>query len=61
MNNIFEIIRVPVQGLIGKPVKDRRGPAAVTGDEPCTSHFSAVAGWEGAGSRKIRKPEDLPG
>lgn len=40
--------------------KSRRGPAAVTGDDPCTSHFSVGAEWEGAGIRMIREPEDLP-
>ncbi len=35
------IIRVPREGIIGKPVRDRRGPAAVTGYETCTGHFSA--------------------
>jgi hypothetical protein len=28
----------PIWGLIGKPVQGRHGPAAVTGDETCSSH-----------------------
>jgi hypothetical protein len=39
-------------------VKIRRGPAAVTEDENRTSHCRIR--WEGAASRVIRKPEDLP-
>lgn len=38
----------------------RRGPAAVTGDEPLISHCSDESGWEGETSRVIREPEDLP-
>jgi len=39
-------------------VRIRRGPAAVTGDESCNLPLSK--GREGAASRKIREPEDLP-
>lgn len=56
-------------GRIGKTVRIRRGPAAVTGDERCnrplrtTIRVNEVSPrpWEGAVSRTIRKPEDLPG
>jgi hypothetical protein len=41
-------------------VENRRGPAAVTGDETCKSHCFSEGRWEGAGSRKNRKSEDLP-
>jgi len=40
-------------------VKIRRGPAAVIGDEHRKTPLSTLCGWEGAVSRKIRKPEDL--
>ena len=44
--------------FIGKTVKNRRGPAAVTGDE--NRNYATVRnGWEGAMNRMIRKPEDL--
>jgi len=42
----------------GKTVRNRRGPAAVTGDEACTSHCILFL-WEGAGSRSIQEPENL--
>ncbi len=49
---------------IGKTVRIRRGPAAVTGDESRVSHCVALIIFEmpreGAVSRTIRKPEDLP-
>ena len=40
-------------------MKIRRGPAAVIGDERRKMPLSTLCGWEGAVSRKIRKPEDL--
>ena len=40
-------------------MKIRRGPAAVIGDEHRKTSLSTLCGWEGAVSRKIRKPEDL--
>lgn len=49
----------------GKPVRIRRGPAAVCGDETRRQATAArpwaglEAWWEGAGSRAIREPEDL--
>ena len=46
------------EGVRGKTVRIRRGPAAVTGDENRLSH--CLEGWEGAASRVIRKSEDLP-
>lgn len=50
-----------LRGLIGNSVKIGSGPAAVIGDE---SRFGATdppqADWEGAASRVIREPEDLP-
>ena len=56
------ISRCPIKGRIGKPVKFRRGPAAVTEDETCkiSTIQEKLAGWEGAGARMIPKPEDLP-
>ena len=50
-------------GAIGKPVGIRRGPAAVSGDEPrrATVPWDVdEMAWEGAGSRMIHEPEDLP-
>jgi hypothetical protein len=32
--NIYCNLMVPLEGIIGKPVKIRYGPAAVIGDEP---------------------------
>lgn len=53
-------------GRIGKTVRTRRGPAAVSGDERCTRPLryrgsqASLAPREGAASRTIREPEDLP-
>ena len=48
-------------GPIGKPVKFRCGPAAVIGNEPRIEPLIRLqTDREGAGSRKIRKSEDLP-
>ncbi len=53
----------------GKVVQIHRGPAAVIGDESCFEPFAgvidcvtrgSVLGGEGAATRMIRKPEDLP-
>jgi len=50
-------------------VQIHRGPAAVIGDESCFEPFAGVIdcvtrgsmlGGEGAVTRMIRKPEDLP-
>ncbi len=43
----------------GKAVRIRRDPVTVTGDETRECHWPE--GREGAGSRTIRKPGDLPG
>ena len=40
-------------------MKNRRGPAAVIGDENRKTPLFTLCGWEGTVSRKIRKPEDL--
>ena len=48
------------RGLKGKTVQIRRGPAAVTGDERRMMPLFRKMGWEGAASRVIREPEDLP-
>ncbi len=45
---------------IGNPVRIGSGPAAVIGDEIRTRHFFVLTDWEGAKSRTIREPEDLP-
>src|SRR5262245_41514260 len=50
--------RVPTKGP-GKAVRNRRDPVTVIGDETRTGHWPI--GWEGAGSRVIREPGDLPG
>jgi hypothetical protein len=50
----------PHVGIKGKPVQIRHGPAAVTGDETCTQPLCLKRAGEGAGSRPIRKSEDLP-
>src|SRR5690242_20999106 len=42
----------------GKAVRIRRDPVTVFGDETRRSHWPK--GWEGAGSRTIREPGDLP-
>jgi hypothetical protein len=68
------VSKLGVWERIGKTVRIRRGPAAVTGDERRSrnhcprfhdtvdfSKRSSTCGWEGAVSRTIRKPEDLPG
>jgi len=45
----------------GNPVKVGDGHAAVIGNETCQIHYpSTSSGWEGARSRTIRKPENLP-
>jgi len=44
--------------LIGKTVQNRRGPAAVIGDESQKNH--CPTGWEGLVSRETREPENLP-
>ena len=44
--------------IIGKTVQNRRGPAAVTGDEH-RNDATIQYGWEGAIIRIIRKSEDL--
>jgi hypothetical protein len=51
--------QAPEEGLIGNPVQVGSGPAAVTGDERSLRH--CPPGREGRASRRIRKPEDLPG
>src|SRR5213080_5438471 len=43
----------------GKAVRIRRDPVTVIGDETRESHWPR--GREGAGSRTIREPGDLPG
>ena len=43
----------------GSTVKSRRSPAAVTGDES-REYTTVHTGREGAVSRVIREPEDLP-
>jgi len=43
----------------GKAVRNRRDPVTVIGDETRKCHWPR--GWEGAGSRTIREPGDLPG
>jgi len=45
----------------GNPVRNGNGPAAVIGDETGQNHCPVLTGWEGIGSRRIRKSEDLPG
>ncbi len=46
----------------GKAVRIRRDPVTVTGDETRMKPLAQqAAGREGAGSRTIRKPGDLPG
>ena len=46
----------------GKAVRIRRDPVTVTGDETRVKPLAQqAAGREGAGSRTIRKPGDLPG
>jgi hypothetical protein len=46
----------------GKAVRIRRDPVTVTGDETRVKPLAQqTAGREGAGSRTIRKPGDLPG
>jgi len=52
---------VLVKSLIGNPVSTGDGPAAVIGDENRLMPLSIESGWEGAVSRMIREPEDLPG
>ncbi len=53
-------IKVPI-GAKGKPVKIRRGPAAVIGDETGRKATeTARLTREGAGSRMSQEPEDLP-
>ncbi len=47
----------PNGALTGKPVRFRRGPAAVFGDEPRDTTALWVGRHEG---RTIREPEDLP-
>ena len=46
--------------LIGNPLKIGDGPAAVIGDKNRKMPLFAICKWEGAGSRKIRKSENLP-
>jgi len=41
-------------------VQIRRGPAAVIGDEDRMTPLFRKMEWEGAASRVIREPEDLP-
>jgi hypothetical protein len=49
------------RGAPGKAVRIRRDPVTVTGDETRMKPLAQqVAGREGAGSRTIRKPGDLP-
>src|SRR6266513_2150979 len=43
----------------GKAVESRRDPVTVIGDETRERHWPS--GREGAGSRTIREPGDLPG
>jgi len=46
---------------MGNPVQKGSGPAAVIEDERRTNVTVALdAKWEGAASRMIREPEDLP-
>jgi hypothetical protein len=45
------------RALIGKTVQDRRGPAAVTGNE--SRKHATVCMMGRRGRRMIRKPEDL--
>src|SRR5215470_8710504 len=47
------------RGDPGKAVRIRRDPVTVIGDETRDGHWPR--GWEGAGSRTIREPGDLPG
>ena len=47
-------------GAPGKAVRIRRDPVTVIGDETRERHWP-LEGWEGAGSRTIREPGDLPG
>jgi hypothetical protein len=53
-----------VHSVKGNPVRIGDGHAAVIGDETCQIHYPMLkdkgSGWEGAGSRKIRKPEHPP-
>src|SRR5712692_5854962 len=50
------------RGPPGKAVRIRRDPVTVTGDETRVKPLAQqAAGREGAGSRTIRKPGDLPG
>ena len=58
-SSIF-VIKGVRQDSIGNPVQIGSGPAAVIGDEICYSHCPEKIGREGAESRLIRKPEDLP-
>ena len=45
----------------GNPVKNRNGPAAVTGRrKPQKCHYAENSAWEGAASRMNRESEDLP-
>src|SRR5665811_1412328 len=49
-------VTVP-EGLTGKPVRDRRGPATVTGEPPPRSTGLALGRGKG---RLNREPGDLP-
>lgn len=48
------------KGFNGKPVQDRRGPATVSGYNPCVT--TVLHEGNGKGRRRIiHKPGDLPG
>lgn len=51
---------VPATGIKGNPVRFGSGPVAVTGDEIRADPTAEIIQREGAESRGIRKPEDLP-